>query len=65
MAGSSELKGSRHMLHASSELSSKATEDDGAEMSDRDTEVKFAMGGCCTMVKKKSKCEEEKRQKGQ
>ena len=34
MAGSWVLNGSRHMLQASSELSSKAAEDDGVEMCD-------------------------------
>lgn len=46
------LNGSRQMLQASSELSSKVTEDDGVEMCDIDggkgeeeeKEVKFAMG---------------------
>ena len=56
VAGSWVLNGSRHMLQASSELSSKAAEDDGGEMCDivrdrgkgeqeeEEEEVKFAIG---------------------
>lgn len=50
VAGSWVLNGSRHMLQASSELSSKAAEDDGVEMCDivrvrgkGEEEVKFAI----------------------
>lgn len=55
VAGSSVLKGSRHILQESSEPSSKAPEDNGAEvgsMSDRggggeeEEEVKLSIDGC-------------------
>ena len=62
MAGSWVLNGSRHMLQASSELSSKAAEDDGVEMCDivrvrgkGEEEVKFAISKQFTKKGKRKK----------